>query len=258
MSDEVIGILGVGHLAGFLLEGLKRSGARNRVVLSPRGKDKAAALSERFALEIAPDNQAVVDQSDILLVSLPASQGREILSGLKFREGQVVLSAMAGTAPEVLAEIVSPASAHCTMMPGYANALGIGPSLLYPASEICESLLNRLGPVHVFEEKAAFEAACVFGAFSGASFVFMQRAVAWFEAKGVPSDTARKLVAETLRGNAEVVRSVEQPLDRIVEGIATKGGITRQCVDILDEEGALESWSWALDAVQARMKRGMD
>lgn len=258
MSQQVIGILGVGHLAGFLLEGLKRAGAQERVVLSPRGRAKAEALAARFAAEIAPDNQSVVDESDLVLVSLPAAQGQDILAGLRFREGQTILSAMAGTSQERLAEIVSPAAAHCTMMPGFANALGVGPSLLFPASSSCEALLGRLGPVHVFEEEAAFDAACVFGAFSGASFVFMQRIVAWFESQGVPPETARYLVAETLRGNAEVVRTVDQPLENIVEGIATVGGITRQCVDALDGEGALESWSRALDAVQARMKRGMD
>ncbi|WP_282608804.1 NAD(P)-binding domain-containing protein [Pelagibius sp. Alg239-R121] len=258
MSERVIGILGVGHLAGFLLEGLRSGGRQDRVVLSPRGKAKAAALAERFAAEVAPDNQAVIDACDVILVSLPAASGRGILSDLKFRAGQTVLSAMAGTSSEELLEIVTPASAHCTMMPGYANALGIGPSLLYPANEVCEELLGRLGPVHIFEDKGAFEAACVFGAFSGASFVFMQRIVAWFEAQGVPADVARNLVAETLRGNAEVVRTIDQPLDSIVEGIATAGGITWQCVDALDGEGALASWSGALDAVNARMKRGMD
>ena len=86
----------------------------------------------------------------------------------------------------------------------------------------------------------------------------MQRIVTWFTAQGVPADVARSLVAETLRGNAEVVRTIDQPLDRIVEGIATTGGITRQCVDALDGEGALASWSHALDAVRDRMQRGMD
>ncbi len=258
MSEEVIGFLGVGHLAGFLLEGFRGRGAPNRVILSPRGRAKAEALATRFSAEIAPDNQSVVEQSDFILVSLPAAQGRNILAGLKFREGQTVLSAMAGTSPGALAEIVAPAAAHCTMMPGFANALGVGPSLLYPANGVCEDFLQHLGPVHVFADEAAFEAACVFGAFSGASFVFMQRIVAWFESQGVPPETARNLVAETLRGNAEVVRSVDQPLDSIVEGIATVGGITRQCVDALDDEDALWSWARALDAVQARMKRGMD
>lgn len=258
MPEVTLGVLGVGHLAGFLLEGLRKSGLETRFVLSPRGRQKAETLSESLSAEIAADNQGVVDESDVILVSLPAARGRDILAGLRFREGQVVLSAMAGTGPETLAEIVGPASACCTMMPGYANALGVGPSLLYPVNDLCEDLLSRLGPVHVFEDRAAFEAACVFGAFSGASYVFMQRIVTWFEAQGVPPETARMLVAETLRGNAEVVRSVDEPLENIVEGIATVGGITRQCVDALDAEGALESWSRALDAVQARMKRGMD
>ena len=170
MSERTIGILGVGHLAGFLLEGLRRGGTQDRVVLSPRGKVKAAALAEKFAAEIAPDNQAVVDACDLVLVSLPATKGRDILSHLKFRAGQTVLSAMAGTSRENLAEIVSPASAHCTMMPGHANALGIGPSLLYPASSTCEELLGRLGPVHVFDDKVCLRGCLRLRRFLGRQF----------------------------------------------------------------------------------------
>jgi len=251
-------MLGVGHLAGFILQGLNRTQICHRFVLSPRNRERAEALSRQYGAEVAVDNQAVVDMSDIVLVCLPAASGREILTGLTFCKDQIVLSAMAGTGQGELERIVSPAAACRTMMPGHANALGIGPSLLYPANAACEDLLQRLGPVHVLDDAATFEVACVFGAFSGASFVYMQRIIAWFELHGVPAGIARNLIAETLGGNAEVVRNVDQSLETIVKGIATPGGITRQVLDIVEADGGLDIWPSALETVHKRMRNGMD
>lgn len=256
MSGDTIGVLGVGQLAEFILQGVARTQNSYRFVLSPRSPEKAEALSRRHGAEVASSNQSVVDAGDIVLVCLSAASGAEILAGLAFRKGQIVLSAMAGTGPGELTRITSPAAAFCTMMPGHANALGVGPSLLYPANGTCENLLKLLGPVHVFDDADAFEAACVFGAFSGASFAYMRQIVSWFENHGVPADVARNLVAETLRGNAEVVRNVRQSLESIVEGVATPGGITRQCIDIVEADGGLDIWSSALDAVHKRMRSG--
>ncbi len=253
-----LGIIGVGRLAQFIVQGLVSAGSDYRIVLSPRSAERARALSETYGVEIATDNQAVVDASTIVLVCLPAVEGSDILSGLRFREGQTVLSAMAGLHPGALARTVSPASAHCTMMPGHANALGIGPSLLYPPDQPCETLLGHLGPVHVFTEVAAFEAGCVFGAFSGASFIFMNQIMSWFEDKGVVPEVARNLVADTLRGNAEVVRTAGQSMAEIIDGVATPGGISRHCVDVVEAGGGLEVWSTALEAVHKKLQDSSD
>ena len=249
-----IGILGIGHLAGFLVEGLSRGDGADELILSPRNGDKARALAARFGARVAGSNQDVVDQSDLVLVCLPTATGHEILSGLVFREGQSVLSAMAGTSQAQLLPLVAPARAHVTMMPGAANALGCGPSLLYPADEVWHAVLSRLGPVIVPDSAEQYDIAAVFGGFSGASFAWMDAAVGWFEARGLSRDLAQKLIAATVRGNAEVVLQPGASLDEISKGVATPGGITRQVVDRLNADGALGSWAVALDEVLARIR----
>ena len=77
-----IGILGTGHLAEFLIRG---AGGRYDFVVSPRSAARAAALAASHGVGVAPDNQAVVDGCDLILVCLPAAEGVEILRGLRFR-----------------------------------------------------------------------------------------------------------------------------------------------------------------------------
>ena len=246
-----IGILGVGHLAELMVRGLQGSGYG--LILSPRGTETAARLATEHGCEVATSNQAVVDAAEGVFVSLPAATGADELARLTFRPGQPVLSAMAGTGLARLQSLVGPARAAVAMMPGYANALRVGPSILHPDDGFWRDFLTKVGPVHGFAEEKTFTAAATFGAFSGASIGWMVHIIDWFENQGLPPETARALVAATLRGNAEVLLREDRPLDDIARSVVTPGGISEMVLATLSERGALEAWDEGLDRVLKRI-----
>lgn len=235
-----IGILGIGHLAAYLVQGAQSAG--HRFVLSPRNPAKAAELAQRYGCAVADSNQAVVDACDRVLVSLPAKLGLGILRGLRFRVGQTVCSAMAGVSLADLTAVVAPADAVVSMMPGYANAFSAGPSFLHPANPVWAEFLSACGPVHELPDARSFETAAVFGAMSGASVFLLHHLAAWYEAEGLDPQTARRLVAETLRGNAEVFLQSSESAADICKGVTTAGGITEQLLSDLNRDGALQAW----------------
>lgn len=247
----IIGILGVGHLAELMVRGLQGSGYR--LVLSPRNAEVAVRLADEHGCEVAASNQAVVDAAEGVLVSLPAATGAEELARLTFRPGQPVLSAMAGTGLTRLQALIGPARAAVTMMPGYANAYRVGPSILCPEDGFWHDFLAATGPVTAFDDEAQFTTAATFGGFSGATFGWMAHVIGWFEAQGLPADTARALVAATLRGNAEVLLREDRPLDEIARSVVTRGGISEMLLATLSERGALEAWDAGLDRVLKRI-----
>jgi pyrroline-5-carboxylate reductase len=246
-----IGILGVGGLAALMVRGVQRAGYH--LVLSPRNAEVSARLSADYDCEVAGSNQAVVDASDGVFVSLPAANGTEELARLTFRPGQPVLSAMAGTGLTRLQSVIGPARAAISMMPGYANALGGGPSILYPDDAFWRPFLAATGPVQAFDEEASFTTAATFGAFSGASFAFMAHAIGWYEEQGLTPATARALVAATLRGNADVLLSEDRSLPEIQREVITPGGISELLVTTLTERKALAAWDEALTRVLRRI-----
>ena len=250
-----IGILGVGSLAEFLIRGARKAEAGKRIefVLGPRSAGRAAKLAVSHGCVEAESNQTVVDRCEMVLVCLPAKEGLEILAGLKFGPAHSVCSAMAGARIGPLRAAVAPAAAFCAMMPGYANAFSAGPSLLFPVDGSWADFLGRLGPVHAFDNAHPFETAAVFGAMSGASVFLMRHLVDWYTKHGLAPELARRLVAETLRGNAEVLLQSDEPLDLIARGVTTPGGITELFVAHLDNKGALAAWYDAMDKVLARM-----
>ncbi len=247
-----LGFIGTGHLAAFFVEGLSRAGAPYKVTLSPRNADVAEDLRARFGAAIAPDNQAVIDGCDVIVVSVLPQQARAVLALLNFRGDQTVLSVMAGIGLAAIGELVSPATAAVAMMPGHANALGVGPSVLHPDMPAARELLRHLGPVHAYGSDAEFAAASVLGAFSGMSLLLMKQAIDWFAANGLGAADARKLVAEVVGGNATVLRDSPLALNDIIAGVATPGGITEQGWRVA-EEG--RHWPAAFDAVLHRLSQ---
>lgn len=246
-----IGILGVGGLAELMVRGLQGSGYR--LLLSPRGAEVSARLAAAYGCEMAGSNQAVVDGADGIFVSLPATTGAEELARLRFRPGQPVLSAMAGTGLKRLQSVIGPARAAVGMMPGYANALRMGPSILCPEDGFWREFLAKVGPVHGFDDEKTFTAAATFGAFSGATVGWMAHVIHWFSRQGLPPETARALVAGTLRGNAEVLLREDRSLDEIARGVTTPGGITEMLLATLDGREALAAWDEGLDRVLTRI-----
>lgn len=247
-----VGILGVGHLAELMVRGLAGSGYR--LILSPRNAEVAARLAAERGCEVATSNQAVIDTAEGVFICLPAATGLKALSDLTFRPDQPVLSAMAGAGLARLQAAVGPARAAVTMMPGYANALGVGPSILCPEDGFWRPFLAATGPVIAFDDEATFTTAATFGAFSGATFGWMAHIIGWFQSQGLPPDTARALIAATLRGNAEVLLREERPLDDIARSVVTKGGISEMVLKSLFKNNGMTAWDEGLDAVLRRIR----
>jgi pyrroline-5-carboxylate reductase len=246
-----LGFIGTGHLASFFVEGLARAGAGYDITVSPRNAEKATALRLRFGVAIA-ENQEIADRCELIVVSVLPQQAEEVLGTIRFRQGQTVLSTMSGIGLATMRRLVAPADAAISMMPGLANAHDVGPSVLHPDNPVARALLEKLGPVHAYEDEQRFMAASVMGAFSGLTNLMMCDAIRWFESRGLDPADARRLVAGILKGNAETLLETPLSLDDIATGVVTPGGITEQGRKVLDKGGKLAE---ALDSVFARVSR---
>jgi pyrroline-5-carboxylate reductase len=114
--------------------------------------------------------------------------------------------------------------------------------------------LGALGPVHTLDDWNTYQAASVFGGFSGNTFIFMKQIMDWFIAQGLDEKTARCLVAETLRGNAEAILQSPLSMEELISTVATKGGITAHGANILETNEADKAWDAALDAIDRKIK----
>ena len=247
-----IGLIGVGHLASYLVPGLLRGLSAEALLLSPRNQAQAAALAARHGLRIATDNQALVEACDIVLLATRPGQAAAAVAALDWRPGQTLVSLCAGLP---LAALDAGPATLARALPVSSALIGESPTCLTPDLAPVRALLAPLGPVIALPDEASFEVASVPSAFYGWVHGLIAETAAWAERAGLPEETARQLVAQTVRGAAGMILAEpERPIDHMIKTLATPGGITELGLSGLREAAAFEPWHEACDAVLARLK----
>ncbi len=250
-----IGIIGVGHLARFLVEGLKRNNRDLDIILSPRNPEIAADLAGRFGVRIADDNDQVVALSSTVVLSTRPDQAAVAVRDLPWRQNQTLISVAAGIPLADLRDLAAPAQV-VRAMPISCAAINESPTSIYPDDLNARALFSRLGVVLAFADEQSFEAASVLGAVYGWVYALVGETARWTRDAGVPEDEARALVALTVRGAAGmIVDRPDTPIAEMLDSLATPGGITRHGLDLLEDRGALSAWAEACQSVLERLRR---
>lgn len=250
-----LGFIGTGHLAGFLVRGLRRAGYSSPIVLSPRNADTAAHLARDQDCAIARNNQAVAEAAECLLITLRPADTPAALTALRLRPGMLVISTVAGLPQGRLAPLVGKAEL-VTAMPISAAEYGESPTLLYPDHPTVRRLFQHLGEVIAFPDQETYTAATANAGLYGWVFALMAALEQENRAQGLPPDLARHVVAGTFRAAAGVAQRREgETLSDILAGLTTPGGITSDGLRALEEAGAIEAWRDALATIAERLAR---
>ena len=250
----VYGVLGVGAIAEAIVTGLCEGVAdAPAVLLSPRNAGIAGGLAERFdTVEIAADNQAVVDAATVVLVCVRPQIADSVLGELRFPADRIVISAMAGVPISVLQRLVAPATeiARVIPLPSVARRDGLTP--VHPPNAAATALFDRLGATVELTEVEAFEAFSATTATIAAHFAYLHAIAAWLESQEVPASAATSYVASIFAGLAEATRSGAD-FEQLAREHATAGGINEQFRDELERSGAFEQVTLGLDRILDRL-----
>ena len=253
-AGAALGIIGVGGLAGFVVEGLRRAGDERAILLSPRGA-AAAGLSARFGARVMADNQSVIDGAGILLVATPPAETLACLRALRWRPGQALICVAIDVTRATL-EAAAPGAVVLRAMPSNAAALGICPTPLYPAHAEAKALLLRLGPVFELADERAFDAATALAGYHLWCYGLMEEVTRAAVDQGLPRAAAAGMVAGLTRAAGEfalrapAAESIREPLDK--HGMP--GTMTAQGLAVLDRLQAFQAWRQAYGRAIDRLK----
>ncbi|SEG67575.1 NAD(P)-binding domain-containing protein [Marinobacterium lutimaris] len=253
MSDT-LGILGVGHLASYVVAGLRNAGDKRHILLSPRGKETAERLQVQHDCEIVTDNQTLVDRCDTLLIAVRPAQLESLLKPLNFRPNQLLISCAAGVSLAQLKPRTAPALVVRTL-PLACAEFGVGAVPLYPCNDSASSLLSKLGELIVFEDEAKFELASTAACMNGWIYDFLDQLSGWFANQGLSPEQARALVTQQVSGATALASArPEITLSEISTSIATEGTFTKTGLDLLREKKAMEPWKEACEVIQKALR----
>ena len=255
--NDTIGIIGVGGLAGFLVEGIRRGGDRRRILLSPRNASRAAALAQRFGCRIAQSNQAVVDGAAIVIVATPPKAALETIRALAWHARQVLVC-VAVDVDLARLRAAAPAPAVVRAMPSSACAIGLGATPLYPGHPQARQLFETVGAVYELDDEAAFDAATALAGYYLWMYALMDALVEAAEAARLPRPAAVGMVAGLTRAAAAAALGADPraPVRSPLDEHGKAGSMTAQGLAVLDAAEAFRPWREAYATALRRLRRG--
>jgi pyrroline-5-carboxylate reductase len=252
---DAIGFIGIGNIASAVVEGLVTApGRAPHILLSPRNTAKSRALADRFAtVTVAESNQAVLDGSRTVFLSLRPQVVADVLRSLQFDPRHTIVS-LIPLPLSSLTPLVSPAqrTVRALLLPTCTERLQAVP--YWPGTPEIPTLLERLGTPLLLREEGELNVLWASTAIIAAFYALLDTVSEWAAEHGVVPTTAADYTASMAHALARValVDGTDR-FARLAREAATPGGLNEQVVGALRAGGAYTNVREALDAVLARI-----
>lgn len=251
-----IGVIGVGVIASAVVKGLERKyGDKAAFFLSPRNAEKSARLRDAYAnVRVMESNQAVIDQSDIVILSVLPKIAEEVVSSLRFSPTQHIVSLISEPRIAALSEWTGGCATVTRVIPLEFIEHHAGPVLLYPDTPVVHDLLDGLGEVVVPESEDAFLTLQSLSSLMGGFFYLADSIVAWTEKQKVKPDVAAPYLFAMFKALSE--QGLETPPDDVARlwKAMTPGGLNEDAIRNINNAGGFALWTSALDKVMERIR----
>jgi pyrroline-5-carboxylate reductase len=255
-KPSVIGFIGTGNIASALVAGFASNERPPAVLVSPRSYEKSAALAARFDnVSVAPDNQAVVDGADTIFLCVRPPAAKDVLSALRFRTDQRVVSLVATWSLADLRPLLNPVQkvVRAVPLPPAARCLGAVPYC--PDHSFARPLLAEIGKPLPLETERQLDVICTVTALIAPFYALMASVGGWAAENGVEPATAAEYTAAMFHALAALaLEGAPDRFARLAEEAATPGGLNEQAVARLRQAGFYAEVRDALDAILKRFQ----
>ena len=251
---KTIGFIGVGELALYTVRGVRAGGYRGPILLSPRNRQKAGLLARECDCEVQQDNQAVVDNSDCVVIATRPADCLDTLAALRFGPGQLLLSVVAGVEVAQLRSAVPGDLEIVRAMPVSSAEAGASPTLVCPNNAFVCGFFAHCGNAIPVDDEAWFNEGSVLACVYCWFFSLFETLIEATQGPRLPRPLSAELVMGMAKGAAQLaLAKSDQGPGEIAQSIATDGTFSRLGLDLLQQQGAFEPWREACELLQERL-----
>jgi pyrroline-5-carboxylate reductase len=250
-----LGFIGVGKIAGAVIKGLCTSDIKSTVIyLSPRNEENSTHLAEMFSnVYRLESNQAVLDGSEVVFISLRPNDAGDVLPDLTFKNTHVVVSFIPFLGLSELAEIVAPATDISRAIPLPTVVHHHCPIPVLNANDTVTRILSHIGqPLPVEDENQLHTLWALTGLI--APFYSMLKELSdWAVSNGVDETAANQYIMDMYFSLLFSSRKT-QPIDfsELIRQSATPKGMNEQADKEVREKGGHELYRFAADNLLKR------
>ncbi|HET9422089.1 MAG TPA: NAD(P)-binding domain-containing protein [Nocardioides sp.] len=250
-----IGIVGVGEIAGAIVEGLctDDEGAPD-VVLSPRGAHLSETLARRFpTVRVCADNQEVAESASVLVLAVRPDAADAALSGMRVPRDALVVSVIAGVEHDDLHRLLGPEVAIVRAIPLPAVRRRAGVTAVHPAHPMATALFDRLGGTLDVADSHTFAALSAATGTISTHLGYLATIAAWTERAGVDGAEAERYVRSLFAGVAGGLADPSRSLAELATDHETPGGLNEQLRESWLDQANVAALEAGLDALLQRV-----
>ena len=253
-----IGWIGVGTIASAVIRGFCKDGdTSHEFFLSPRNEEKAAALKKTYPnITVCASNQEVLDQAELVILSLIPKFAEDILAKLHFHSNLKIISFMSDFSVERIAASVGNVAKIVRVLPLPFNAMCVGPVVVYPKDqEICD-VFRKVGNIIAIEDESKMEIMLAITGVMSAFYGLTYEVEKWGEDVGLSREESVGYTTAFLEALCIQAGSCPELDINALANEYTPGGLNELgLLTVRDEARGYEAWVRALDRILARLQK---
>ena len=253
-----LGFIGTGKIASSVIIGICNSKISfTKILISPRNKKIAKDLKKKFKkVEIAKDNQEIVDNCNWVFLSITPTVGEKIIKELKFKPNQIIISFISTITLAELKKAIKVKAKIIRAIPLPPISLKKGPVPICPPNKKVKDFFNKIGTtVEIKNEKLSIN----FWATSGmmAPFYELLRVMTdWLVKRGIKRNNAQKYITSLFLALSEdAVANSKKDLKYLVKESQTVKGLNEQGVRDLTKSGFYKKIEKTLNGIHKRLNK---
>jgi pyrroline-5-carboxylate reductase len=253
-----LGFIGTGKIASSVITGICNSKISfTKILISPRNKKIAQDLKKKFKkVEIAKDNQEIVDNCNWVFLSITPTVGEKIIKELKFKPNQIIISFISTITLAELKKAIKVKTKIIRAIPLPPISLKKGPVPICPPNKKVKDFFNKIGTtVEIKNEKSSIN----FWATSGmmAPFYELLRVMTdWLVKRGIKRNNAQKYITSLFLALSEdAVANSKKDLKYLVKESQTPKGLNEQGVRDLTKSGFYKKIEKTLNGIHKRLNK---
>jgi len=255
-----IAFIGGGNMASAILGGLIKNGYDSQSILvSDPSQDKLDELAKTFSVQTNTDNQAVIQQADVVVLAVKPQVMQQVISPLKdvlLSKQPLIISVAAGISLESLSNWTDPKLSIVRCMPNTPALVQQGACGLLANQNVSDGqkqltndILNAVGlSVWVNSELELDAVTALSGSGPAYFFLFIESMISAGVALGLSQDTAKTLALQTALGAATMASTSEFEPAQLRKNVTSPNGTTEQAILSFQKQGLESTVKTAMEA----------
>lgn len=266
IAEYRICFIGAGSMAEAIIRGLVEGNiiaASNIFALNRTRPEALGELHSRYRIQVTSDpeqRKEFVRRADVIVLAVKPKDAQSAIEEFneQFHSEQSIISVMAGMSIATLAALLPLSLPIIRTMPNTSSAIGKGvtglsfsPHVTQSMQTIALEIFRSVGEVVTVEESQLELITGLTG--SGPAYIYemMDAMSSVAVAEGLPPETAKKLVAHTVLGAAEMVLQTDKNPAELRDQVTSPGGTTEAALHLMSERNFQ-------DTVKSAVKRSAE